>query len=71
MFSIFWIFTGAIVGLLLVAVFVPPARKDMQVPTPFSKSVYRTPTGCVKFKTERVECSEEATSLNFVASSHK
>jgi hypothetical protein len=71
MFSIFWIFTGAIVGLLLVAVFAPPARKDVQVPTPFSKAVYRTPTGCVKFKTIKVECSEDATSLNLLASSHK
>jgi hypothetical protein len=71
MFSIFWIFTGAIVGLLLVAVFAPPARKDVQVPTPYSKAVYRTPSGCVKFKTTKVACSDESTSLNLLASSHK
>ena len=71
MFAIEWIFVGAIVGLLLVAVFVPPARNDMQLPTPFSKDVFRTPSGCVRFKTEEVACSDDASSLNFIASSHK
>ena len=71
MFSIQWIFIGAIVGLLLVAVFAPPSRKDVQVPTPFSNAVYRTPSGCVKFKTVKVDCSDDSTSLNFLASTHK
>ena len=71
MFAIEWIFIGTIVGLLLVAVFAPPARKDKQLPTPFTKAVFRTDSGCVKFKTQEVPCSEDSTSLNFVASSHK
>lgn len=71
MFAVEWIFIGTIVGLLLVSVFAPPARKDMQLPTPFTKAVFRTPSGCVKFKTEEVACSEDSTSLNFIASSHK
>jgi hypothetical protein len=71
MFAIEWIFIGTIVGLLLVAVFAPPARKDKQLPTPFTKAVFRTDSGCVKFKTQEVPCSDDSTSLNFIASSHK
>jgi len=71
MFSIAWIFIGAIVGLLLSAVFAPPSRGDAQLPTPNTKKVFHTPTGCVKFKTHEVDCSRESTSLNFVASQHK
>jgi hypothetical protein len=71
MFAIEWIFVGVIMGLLLVSVIAPPARADMQLPTPFTKSVFRTPTGCVRFRTQEVSCSDDATSLNFIASSHK
>jgi len=71
MFSIAWIFVGAIVGMLVCAVFAPPRRNDPKLPTPHTKKVFHTPTGCVKFKTHEVECSRDATSLNFVASQHK
>lgn len=71
MFSIEWVFIGAIVGLLVVSVFAPPKRGDAQVPTPNTKKIFNTPAGCVKFKTHSVECSREATSLNFIASQHK
>ena len=71
MFSIEWAFVGTIVGLLLVSTFAPPSRKDARVPTPHTKQVYKTPTGCVKFKTHEVECSREAHSLNLVSSKHK
>lgn len=62
---------GVITGLLLVSVFTPPSRKDPRVPTPNTKEVYKTPSGCVKFKTIEVPCSREAMSLNLVASQHK
>ena len=71
MFSIEWIFVGIIVGLLLVSVFTPPSRKDPRVPTPHTKEVYKTQSGCVKFKTHEVPCSREAMSLNLVVSQHK
>jgi hypothetical protein len=62
---------GVIAGLLLVSVFAPPPRKDPRVPTPNTKEIYKTPSGCVKFKTHEVPCSREAMSLNLVASQHK
>ena len=71
MISLTWLFIGAIVGLLVVSVFIPPNRKVPSLPTPNSDDVYHTPTGCVKFKTEEVECMPSATSLNFIASNHK
>lgn len=71
MFSLDWIFVGVLTGLLLVSVFAPPPRKDPRVPTPNTKEVYKTPSGCVKFKTHEVPCSREAMSLNLVASQHK
>lgn len=71
MFSTTWIFIGLLVGMLVVAVFEPPVRKDLQLPTPDDDSVFKTESGCVKFKSEEVPCTPEATSLNFVASQHK
>jgi hypothetical protein len=66
-----WIFIGFLVGLLVVAVFEPPARKDMHLPTPNDKNPLFTDTGCVKFTTIEVACTPEASSLNFIASQHK
>jgi len=71
MFSLDWIFVGVLTGLLLVSVFAPPSRKDPRVPTPNTKDIYKTESGCVKFKTHEVPCSNEAASLNLVASKHK
>jgi hypothetical protein len=71
MLSLQWIFVGVITGLLLVSVFAPPSRKDPRVPTPNTKEIYKTPSGCVKFQTHEVPCSREAMSLNLVASQHK
>jgi hypothetical protein len=71
MISLTWMFIGAIVGLLVVSVFVPPNRKLPTLPTPYTDEVYHTQTGCVKFRTQEVECDQSATSLNFIASQHK
>lgn len=71
MFSTTWIFIGCLVGMLVVAVFEPPIRKDLQLPTPNTKNTFKTQTGCVKFRTEEIPCSSEATSLNFIASQNK
>ena len=71
MLDVFWLFIGILVGLLVVAVFIPPNQKDNQLPTPDDESEFHTKTGCVKFKAEEVPCTDDATSLNFVASQHK
>jgi hypothetical protein len=71
MINIFWTFIGAIVGLLLSAVFTPPNRNVPSLPTPDNDGVFKTTHGCVKFKSEEVECMPSASSLNFIASQHK
>lgn len=68
MLSLFWIFVGALSGLLVSAVFTPPNKKDKQLPTPDDKEKFHTDNGCVKFNAEEVECTPDAKSLNFVAS---
>ena len=68
MFSLLWLFAGAIVGLLVVSVFIPPFRRDMQLPTPYDARPMRTNASCVKFKTMEVPCTLTATTLNFIAS---
>ena len=71
MLSALWIFIGALTGLLIVSVFVPPVRKEMYLPLPNDRSVFKTPSGCVRFRTEEIPCSSDATSLNFIASLNK
>jgi len=71
MLSVKWVFVGVLTGFLIVSVFVPPARKDMHLPTPGDKDTYFTGKGCVKFRAEEVSCTKDATSLNLVASENK
>jgi hypothetical protein len=71
MFSLFWIFVGFVVGLLISSVFTPPLRKVSQLPTPEDKSLLHTDTGCVTFHTREVPCVKYTSSLNFIASQHK
>ena len=71
MINIFWLFVGAVAGLLLVSVFTPPNRNVPSLPTPDNEEVFKTTHGCVRFKADEVECMPSATSLNFIASEHK
>jgi hypothetical protein len=71
MFSVAWAFIGSLVGILLVAVFKPPSRKNLQVPLPGLDKSLHTKSGCVKFKSQEVPCTNETTSLNLLASQHK
>lgn len=71
MINLFWLFVGAVVGMLLVSVFTPPKRNVPTLPTPDNDSVFKTPKGCVKFTVNEVECTSDSTSLNFIASQHK
>jgi hypothetical protein len=68
MINLFWLFIGILAGLLVVSVFIPPNHKENEVPVPNDDSVFHTKTGCVKFKSTEVECSDDAKSLNFIAS---
>ena len=68
MFSVFWMFVGFLVGLLIASVFTPPLRNDPQLPTPDSNDALYTGKGCVKFSTTEVPCGPESTSLNLLAS---
>ena len=71
MFSIFWLFVGFLIGLLIAVVFTPPLRSQSQLPTPHDDTVMHTGSGCVKFNTKEVPCTSKTTSLNFIASQHK
>jgi len=71
MFSIFWLFVGFLTGLTISAVFIPPIRDVLQVPTPDNDNLLHTGSGCVKFITTEVPCEKDSTSLNFIASQHK
>ena len=71
MFSLLWVFIGALTGLLLASVFTPPTRKEPELPTPHSREVYHTPHGCVRFVTKSVPCPDNAKSMNFIVSQHK
>jgi hypothetical protein len=71
MLSLTWIFIGALLGLLIVSVFTPPDRKVLGLPIPNTQDVFFTQSGCVKFNTKEVPCTDSAKSLNFIASQHK
>jgi hypothetical protein len=66
-----WLFVGFLTGLLISVVFTPPLRSEPHLPTPHDQTVMHTGSGCVKFDTKEVPCTETKSSLNFVASQHK
>lgn len=68
MFEVQWIAAGAITGLLIATVLIPPTRKEKVLPQPYEKEVYHTETGCVRFVSEEVPCTQEPDSLNLLAS---
>ena len=68
MLILFWLFVGIVTGLLVVSVFVPPNKKNQELPTLGDNSVFHTKDGCVRFKSEEVECDGTQSSLNLLAS---
>ena len=68
MIQVPWVVAGLILGLLVSAVSVPPARKVKALPQPNDSSVYHTDTGCVRFNAIEVPCTQEPDSLNLLAS---
>jgi len=63
MIDFFWLFVGALTGLLVVSVFNPPPRKIPTLPTPDNTEPFFTQVGCVRFKAKEEECTPTATSL--------
>jgi hypothetical protein len=63
-----WVVAGAIVGMLISAVIIPPTRKIKALPQPHDDSSFHTDTGCVRFVSEEVPCTSEPDSLNLLAS---
>jgi hypothetical protein len=57
MISPLWLFAGAIVGLLIVAVFTPPPRIEEGKPEPGKENKFNTPLGCVHLVTKEVPCA--------------
>lgn len=67
MFEIHWVVAGVIVGLLISTVMVPPTRKIKVLPQPHDKTTYHTESGCVRFISEEVPCTDDSDSLNLLA----
>ena len=55
---------GILTGFFVVSIFKPVPRQVPVVPTPGNSDSFITKTGCVRVKTEEVECSGSAVSLN-------
>jgi hypothetical protein len=68
MFQLVWIAAGAIVGMLIACVLVPPTRTQVSVPSPYDKGIFHTDTGCVRTHAIEVPCGQEADSFNLLAS---
>jgi hypothetical protein len=71
MFEIQWIVAGVVVGMLISCIVVPPARKQVSVPSPHDTDVFHTDTGCVRTHAIEVPCGAEADSFNVLASLSK
>jgi hypothetical protein len=71
MFQVGWIAAGAIVGMLIACIVVPPARKQVSVPSPYDTGVFHTDTGCIRTNAIEVPCGQEADSFNLLASLNK
>lgn len=68
MIDLFWLFVGILSGLLVVSIFIPPNHKSNELPTHDDDRIFKTKNGCVKFSSDEVECTDDAKSLNFIAS---
>lgn len=63
-----WVVAGAIFGMLISTVIIPPTRKVKTLPSPHDTSSFHTDVGCVRFVSEEVPCTAEPDSLNLLAS---
>lgn len=63
-----WVVAGAIVGMLISTVLIPPTRKVKVLPSPADSSPFHVDSGCVRFLAVEVPCTAEPDSLNLLAS---
>jgi hypothetical protein len=68
MLEVRWVVAGAILGMLISTVIVPPTRRIKVLPQPADTSIYHVDSGCVRFISEEVPCTAEPESLNLLAS---
>lgn len=68
MIELQWVVAGVIIGMLLSTIVIPPTRTQKVLPQPFDPSTFHTDTGCVRFVSEEVPCTQEPDSLNLLAS---
>ena len=71
MFQVVWIAAGALVGMLIACIVIPPTRKQVSVPTPHDRGIFHTDTGCIRTHAIEVPCGQEADSFNLLASLSK
>jgi len=62
-----WLIAGAIVGMLLACVIIPPSRKQPAVPEPHDTGVFHTDTGCVRTNAIEIPCDDSSISFNLLA----
>jgi hypothetical protein len=62
-----WIVVGVIVGLLIGTVMIPPTRKVKVLPQPHDETTYHVDSGCIRFVSEEVPCTQDTDSLNLLA----
>lgn len=62
-----WVIAGAILGMLISTVIIPPTRKVKTLPSPHDTSSFHTDVGCVRFVSEEVPCTADPASLNLLA----
>ena len=63
-----WVIAGAILGMLISTVLVPPTRKIKVLPSPAETGTFHVDSRCVRFISEEVPCTSDPTSLNLLAS---
>jgi len=67
-----WFAAGAVFGLLLSSIIIPPRRTVSKVPDPLDNNpLYHTDTGCVRIQATEVPCTAETDSFNLLASLKK
>ena len=59
-------FMGIILGLFMVAIFIPVVHSQPELPVPGPPQIFHTKSGCIKIISEEVSCSSEAISLNLI-----
>jgi len=75
MFKLWYMFAGAVVGLLLCSVFTPPTQNTKMLPDPTRPHlVFKNPAvenGFFQVRSIEVPCTSDVDSLNLMSALHK